>query len=106
VDQISTSSRANDRQVGGNHYKEAAAVCPHCGGEIQHWDLFAKMPYLVGQVCKYVMRFLGKNGKQDLEKAGHFLQKLTEVYYPEKPDTAVLGDEARSGARGDSRARK
>ncbi len=80
----STSSRANDKQVGGNHYQATVGVCPHCGGIIQHWDLFARLPYLVGQVCKYVLRFANKNGAQDLDKAAHFLQKLREVYYPEK----------------------
>lgn len=83
--QTSTSSQtANTRQVGGTHYQDAVGVCPACGAQIQHWDLFARMPYLIGQVCKYTMRFLGKNGKQDLEKARHFLDKLFEVYYPEE----------------------
>jgi hypothetical protein len=71
-------------QVGGTHYQNAVGTCPHCGGPIQHWDLFGKMPYLVGQVCRYVLRFQGKNGKEDIEKAGHFLQKLKEVYFPEQ----------------------
>lgn len=83
-DQTSTSSQANNTQVGGSHYQDTTGACPHCGGPIQHWDLFGKMPYLVGQVAKYVLRFQSKNGKQDLEKAGHFLQKLKEVYFPEK----------------------
>ncbi len=72
---------ANSRQVGGSHYQDATGRCPACGAAIQHWDLFGKMPYLVGQVCRYVLRFQGKNGAEDLEKAGHFLQKLKEVYY-------------------------
>lgn len=81
----STSSQnANDRQVGGSHYTDTSATCPHCGGIIQHWDLFAKMPYLVGQVCKYVLRFASKNGEEDVDKAFHFLQKLKEVYYPKR----------------------
>lgn len=82
----STSSQktVNDTQVGGSHYKDATGTCPHCGGVIQHWDLYAKMPYLIGHTTKYVTRFLGKNGKQDLEKAVHFIQKLIAVYYPEK----------------------
>lgn len=82
--QTSTSSPANDRQVGGSHYQDTTGACPHCGGPIQHWDLFARFPYLVGQVCKYVLRFQSKNGEEDLNKAGHFLQKLKEVYYPGK----------------------
>jgi len=80
----SSSSKANDTQVGGSHYQEASAVCPHCHKIIQHWDLYAKMPYLVGQVAKYTLRFLGKNGLEDLKKAQHFLQKLIEVYYPDE----------------------
>lgn len=70
---------ANDRQVGGEHYREATGKCPHCGGEIQHWDLYADLPYLVGQVTKYATR--SKNGIEDLEKAMHFLQKLAETRY-------------------------
>lgn len=70
---------ANDRQVGGKHYQDAVGHCPSCGGDIQHWDLYANSPYLVGQVTKYVTR--EKNGVQDLEKAMHFLQKLAEVRY-------------------------
>jgi hypothetical protein len=70
---------ANDRQVGGSHYREATGKCPHCGGEIQHWDLYAELPYLVGQLTKYGTR--QKNGFQDLEKAAHFLEKLAETRY-------------------------
>lgn len=68
---------ANDRQVGGEHYQKAEGRCPHCGGTIQHWDLYANQPYLVGQVTKYVTR--EKNGVEDYEKALHFLQKLAET---------------------------
>ena len=76
-------SSANEHQVGGSHYQDATGKCPVCGSAIQHWDLFAMMPYLVGQVCRYVIRFRGKNGREDLKKARHFLDKLEEVYYPE-----------------------
>lgn len=65
---------ANDRQVGGDHYKVDAGNCPHCGRVIQHWDLYGNMPYLVGQVTKYATR--RKNGAEDLLKALHFLEKL------------------------------
>lgn len=64
---------ANDKQVGGAHYG---------GGAIQHWDMVAQhgLNYFQGQVTKYVMRAPLKNGKQDLEKARHFLDKYLEVY--------------------------
>lgn len=70
---------ANEWQVGGQHYRKATGKCPHCKGEIQHWDLYAEQPYLVGQITKYVTR--QKNGLQDVEKAMHFLQKLAEERY-------------------------
>lgn len=70
---------ANDRQVGGDHYQKQTGKCPHCGGEIQHWDLYAELPYLVGQATKYTTR--QKNGFEDIEKAAHFLEKLAEARY-------------------------
>jgi hypothetical protein len=70
---------ANDRQVGGEHYQNATGKCPHCQGVIQHWDLYGRQPYLVGQTTKYVTR--RKDGAQDLVKALHFLVKLAETEY-------------------------
>lgn len=65
-------TEANKRQVGGTHYKDMA---------IEHWDVVAlnNLDYFQGQVTKYVMRWRGKNGLQDLDKAAHFLQKYIEV---------------------------
>lgn len=65
---------ANERQVGGNHYKQD-------GGE-EHWDRQWRMNgrgYFVGCITKYVERYHNKNGIQDLEKAHHFLEKLIEL---------------------------
>jgi hypothetical protein len=64
------ADRANDRQVGGDHYK----------AEIQHWDfvLMHNMPYMEAQIFKYVLRWRDKGGIRDLKKAKHFLQKLIE----------------------------
>lgn len=82
---------ANDRQVGGTHYQDATGACPHCGGVIQHWDLYAGQPYLIGQVTKYATR--QKNGLQDLFKALHFLEKLAATRY----GVDLLGEYAREG---------
>lgn len=63
---------ANDRQVGGDHYKS----------RVQHWDFaFANCGrgYFKGQITKYVARWRKKNGVDDLEKALHFLEKLIEL---------------------------
>lgn len=64
--------KANDRQVGGDHYRTASS---------QHWDRVAELglDYFQGQITKYVERWKKKNGVQDLEKARHFLDKYIEL---------------------------
>ncbi len=61
---------ANDRQVAGGHYRTT----------YQHWDMVIDLSlgYFEGQITKYVTRHRKKNGKQDLDKAMHFLDKLIE----------------------------
>lgn len=67
---------ANERQVGGQHYKT--------GGE-EHWDRVQRLglDYFQGQITKYVERWKLKNGVQDLEKARHFLDKYIELQQEE-----------------------
>lgn len=64
--------QANNKQIGGNHYKEAT---------IEPWDavLDWKLGYLDGSAIKYIARWRKKGGVQDLQKAIHFLEKLIEV---------------------------
>lgn len=63
---------ANERQVGGRHYKT--------DGE-EHWDRVHRLglDYMQGQITKYVERWKFKGGIQDLEKAQHFLEKYIEL---------------------------
>jgi hypothetical protein len=65
---------ANERQVGGTHYKKPE-------GTVEHWDLVAQwdLDYFQGQITKYVMRWRDKGGVTDLEKARHFLDKYIEL---------------------------
>lgn len=58
----------NDRQVGGSHYRAG----------YQHWDLVIenRLPYLEGQITKYITRYKKKNGAQDVEKSIHYCEKL------------------------------
>lgn len=68
------STRANDRQVGGAHYKDAG---------FQHWDWAADnfgAGYFLGNITKYATRWRKKNGVQDLEKALHYADKLYGLY--------------------------
>lgn len=62
---------ANERQIGGDHY----------AGKYQHWDLIEKhgIGYLEGCATKYIQRWRKKNGRQDLEKAVHYIDKLIEL---------------------------
>lgn len=62
----------NTRQVGGDHYRRAG---------MQHWDLaaLADAGYFAGQVTKYTERHSKKNGRQDLEKALHFAEKMHSI---------------------------
>lgn len=64
---------ANDRQVGGDHYKKRNVL--------QHWDIVAmlNLDYFQGNISKYVFRWRDKDGVKDLKKAQHYVQKYIEV---------------------------
>lgn len=81
---------ANERQIGGSHYKT--------GGE-EHWDRQWRLHgrgYFIGCITKYVERYPEKNGVQDLEKALHFIEKLIEL---EKGDLRRLAEPAKPDNR-------
>lgn len=63
---------ANDKQVGGDHYKKKA---------IEPWDYIAAngLGFFEGSIVKYVSRWQDKGGIKDLEKARHFIDKLIEL---------------------------
>jgi len=68
---------AFDTQVGGNHYKDMA---------IQPTEFCQKnkLNFCESTVIKYVCRHGRKGGRQDIEKAIHFLEMLLEMEYPEE----------------------
>lgn len=63
-----------DRQIGGDHYKNLA---------IQPGEYITKnnLNWYEGNVIKYVTRHRYKNGREDIEKAIHYLQLLLEQEY-------------------------
>lgn len=79
---------ANDRQHGGDHYKNKAASDGR-----QHWDVVGDCfgpGYYVGCATKYAARWKDKNGLEDLLKADHFVDKLAEFiqsdeWFPRRP---------------------
>ena len=70
------SKDALENQQGGDHYKNMK-IQPvefiHANG----------LDFFQVAVIKYVSRFRNKNGKQDLEKARHFIELLIQLEYPD-----------------------
>jgi hypothetical protein len=73
---------ANNKQVAGTHYANPT-------GGSQHWDMVVEhqLNYFEGQATKYIMRCRKKNGKQDIQKAIHFLEKYLEVWEKIQPSS-------------------
>ncbi|MGD9381883.1 MAG: DUF3310 domain-containing protein [Candidatus Thorarchaeota archaeon] len=69
---IVPAGTASGTQIGGSHYQMAI--------EPVDFIMKNKIPYMEGNVIKYVVRHRSKNGKQDIEKAIHYLQMLLEKY--------------------------
>ena len=69
--------KPSEVQEGGNHYKNFT---------IQPTEFIYKngIPFIEGNVIKYVIRHRSKNGLQDLKKAKHYIDLLIELEYPEK----------------------
>lgn len=67
---------ALDRQPGGNHYKDR-------GIQPIEFIVANKLGFCEGNVVKYVTRHEEKNGKEDIEKAIHYLQFILELKYAE-----------------------
>ena len=64
--------KAIQTQVAGTHYKKYV---------IQPVEFITKnnIPYIEGNIIKYICRWKDKGGIDDLKKARHYLDKLIEV---------------------------
>ena len=73
--QSARPKKPTDTQVGGNHYQRY---------KIQPVEFIMKnnVPYVEGNVIKYVMRFRDKHGLEDLLKARQYLDMLIVAEYP------------------------
>jgi hypothetical protein len=72
VDVATLSDYIKTKQIGGNHYKT----------NIEPWQVFLDWgldPWACN-VIKYVQRHRKKAGKEDLEKAKHYLEYMIENY--------------------------
>lgn len=63
------------KQVGGDHYDMPIPPVEYIYKN--------KLGFMEGNVVKYVSRHKQKNGKQDLEKAKHYIDMLIEMEYGE-----------------------
>lgn len=73
-EKCSTPSSAWDVQIGGDHYKQFQI-------QPMQFALENKLDAAQQNVIKYIMRHSFKNGKQDLEKAKHYIDLMIEFYY-------------------------
>lgn len=65
---------AKERQVGGSHYNKY---------KVQPIEFIMEnnIPFAEANVIKYTMRHKDKNGRQDIEKAIHYLQLILDHEY-------------------------
>jgi hypothetical protein len=73
---MEADQKADDRQVGGTHYKDMP---------VQPWEVMEALltheefvGFLKGNVLKYAMR-QGRKDSDDAGKLKHYIQKLNEV---------------------------
>lgn len=69
-----TKQSAKDVQIGGQHYRHM---------KLQPIDFIManNLGFCVGNIIKYVVRYPYKNGKEDLLKAQHTINRLIQHYY-------------------------
>jgi len=67
------------KQIGGNHYIKYKI-------QPSQFVVENKLLYPEGSVIKYILRHQDKGGKEDLEKAKHFIDMIIERDYEEKKE--------------------
>lgn len=74
-----------NRSVGGNHYEESAI-------QPIEFILANKLNWCEANAVKYICRHRVKNGRQDIEKAIHYLELLLESEYTDSPEETDAPD--------------
>jgi hypothetical protein len=70
--------KSMEEQTGGNHYKEYFI-------QPSEFIYYNNIPFIEGNVIKYVIRHRDKNGLEDLLKAKHYIDMLIDLEYNEEP---------------------
>ena len=68
-----------DKQIGGTHYKKMKI-------QPSKFVVENKLLFPEGNVIKYICRHQYKGGKEDLEKAKHFIDMIIERDYEEEKE--------------------
>ena len=76
-------SNPYDTQVGGDHYSKM---------KIQPSEFINKneMLFAEGNAIKYICRHINKGGKQDLEKAKHYIDMIIERDYGDETQESQI----------------
>ena len=74
-----TEGSALNKQVDGSHYKDMM-IQPIV------YIYANKIPFIEGNIIKYVSRWKNKNGIKDLEKARHLIDMLIEFESTQSKD--------------------
>ena len=74
------TSKVYNKQVGGTHYKDMKI-------QPSKFVIENKLLFPEGSVIKYICRHSYKGGKEDLEKAKHFIDMIIERDYSMVPMT-------------------
>lgn len=72
--EMETTDNPLESQVGGTHYKDLK-IQPI---EFIHAN---NIPFCEANAIKYLCRWRNKNGRQDLEKARHYIDLLIKLEY-------------------------
>jgi molybdopterin-guanine dinucleotide biosynthesis protein A len=83
------SKKHSDKQIGGEHYK-------HMKIQVTEFVAANDIPFIEGNVIKYVCRHAHKNGKEDVLKAIHYLNLLIEHKYESNDIRESLQEERTS----------
>ena len=68
------TSKVYNKQIGGSHYSK-------CKVQPSKFINDNKLLFAEGNAIKYICRHSFKNGKQDLEKAIHYIEMIIERDY-------------------------
>jgi len=70
-------TKATDKQVGGNHYKDFKIM------PIEYITK-NKLDFCEGNIVKYISRHEKKNGAEDIRKVIHYAELILELKYKEE----------------------